>query len=243
MDDNREQRIQNALSFLKENPGTPLSKVATQFGIPNSTLWARASGIHVSRSKAHADEQYLSTAQEEALLYWTHFQGLAALPLDRDTVRNRAALIKGTPADPPSVNWFKRFLGRHSDRLSFKKASPLDAKRAKNFNRATVEAHLKGFEDMLKEFGIPWANVYNMDEKGIQLGGGRKGNRKKYLFSREQRNRFRIKSDNLELVTVIEAVSADGVALEPGFVLQKGALGNWFEIEGVGRYAILPCID
>ncbi|KAJ4486602.1 hypothetical protein C8J55DRAFT_424560 [Lentinula edodes] len=26
----------------------------------------------------------------------------------------------------------------------------------------------------LKDNNIPWENVYNMDEKGVQLGGGRK---------------------------------------------------------------------
>ncbi|KDQ11636.1 hypothetical protein BOTBODRAFT_114053, partial [Botryobasidium botryosum FD-172 SS1] len=82
-------------------------------------------------------------------------------------------------------------------------------------------------KDILEKFEIPWENVYNMDEKGIQLGGGRKGSPKKYLFSREQRHKYRLKSDDLELVTVIEAVCSDGTApIEPGFVMQGGNTGN-----------------
>jgi len=70
----------------------------------------------------------------------------------------------------------------------------------------------------MKENKIPWENVYNMDEKGIQLGGGRKGNGRKYFYSREDRGSYKIRSADLELVTVIESCCADGTAFMPGFV-------------------------
>ncbi|KDQ05531.1 hypothetical protein BOTBODRAFT_168457, partial [Botryobasidium botryosum FD-172 SS1] len=161
-----------------------------------------------------------------------------SIPLSRETVRAKAAKIRGD-GTVPSNSWFKRYVRRNSDTLVFKKPSGLDPKRAKGFNRPTVEAHLAEFETMLREFEIPWENVYNMDEKGIQLGGGRKGSQRKFLFSREQRERYKIKSDDLELVTVIEAVCADGMApIKPGFVLQGGDLGEWWAVPGVGSVAI-----
>jgi hypothetical protein len=34
----------------------------------------------------------------------------------------------------------------------------------------------------VEENKIPWRNIYNMD-KGIQMGGGRKGTHTKYFFA------------------------------------------------------------
>ncbi|KAJ7131322.1 hypothetical protein C8R44DRAFT_665097, partial [Mycena epipterygia] len=59
-----------------------------------------------------------------------------------------------------------------------------------------------------------------MDEKGIQLGGGRKNRGVKYILSRHARARYRPADSNLELVTVIECICADGSAMKPGFVFQ-----------------------
>jgi hypothetical protein len=62
-----------------------------------------------------------------------------------------------------------------------------------------------------------------MDEKGIQMGGGRGKRRRRYLYSMNQRNKHRIVSDNLELVTVLECISAAGAVVPPSFCLQNGA--------------------
>ena len=83
----------------------------------------------------------------------------------------------------PGRSWVKRFLARHPE-LKKCRGSGLDPKRAKNFNRTNVEAHFRQLEQLVKGKNIPWSNVYNMDEKGIQLGGGRKGFSTKYFFSR-----------------------------------------------------------
>src|SRR6267154_4700880 len=40
------------------------------------------------------------------------------------------------------------------------------------------------------------------------MGGGRKGDNSKFIFSKNNRERYRIHSDNLELVTIIERFSA-----------------------------------
>jgi hypothetical protein len=62
-----------------------------------------------------------------------------------------------------------------------------------------------------------------MDEKGIQFGGGRK-NAKKYfhISSMKRGNFYRVRSDNLELMTVIECVSPSGLTIPPSFILSDG---------------------
>ncbi|KAF9033590.1 hypothetical protein BJ165DRAFT_1324339, partial [Panaeolus papilionaceus] len=86
------------------------------------------------------------------------------------------------------------------------------------FNRHTVGKHFDELTAFLKEHDIPWENIYNMDEKGIQLGGGRKGDGQKFFYSREERAAFALRSSNMELVTVIESCCADGTAPLPGFI-------------------------
>lgn len=40
----------------------------------------------------------------------------------------------------------------------------------------------------------------------------------------------------------MEAISADGSAVPPGFVLLKGETGEWWTVPGVGWYVGLFCI-
>jgi len=63
-----------------------------------------------------------------------------------------------------------------------------------------------------------------MDEKGCQFGGGRTNNQTHFLFSADAKERYRIKSDNLELATVIECVSAAGDSLPPSVILKDGPI-------------------
>ena len=130
-----------------------------------------------------------------------------------------------------SKTWLRGFKARHP-KLALSRAAGLDPKRAHAFNRATVENYFKALQDILIQYGIKWRNVY-MDEKSIQLGGGSKGRRRKYFFDRRLRAKFRVRmrSANLQLVTIIECVCADGSAAPPGFVF--GGHGSfcpeWFE--------------
>ncbi|KAJ3983046.1 hypothetical protein F5890DRAFT_1398270, partial [Lentinula detonsa] len=87
------------------------------------------------------------------------------------------------------------------------------------FNFSTVQQHFKLLAATLEDNNIPWCNVYNMDEKGVQLGGGRKNSQEKYLFAQQDKMMYRMKSDNLQLITVIDCVCADGSAdIKPAFV-------------------------
>ena len=74
-----------------------------------------------------------------------------------------------------------------------------------------------------------------MDEKGIQLGGGRKLDNTRFLYARAQRNHVKLQSADLELVTTIECVGSDGSILKPGFIFcGKHTLHDgYFEEEGI----------
>jgi len=65
---------------------------------------------------------------------------------------------------------------------------------------------------------IPPENIYNMDEKGIQMGMGK---RTLVLVDCDQKNVQQLEDGNHELVTVIESVCADGSMLHPS-IIYKG---------------------
>ena len=63
------------------------------------------------------------------------------------------------------------------------------------------------------------------------MGGGRKGTCTKYYFSRDDKMKYKLQSDDHQLVTIIEAICADGTAeIGPGFVFSGATkFFEWFE--------------
>jgi hypothetical protein len=82
-------------------------------------------------------------------------------------------------------------------------------------------------------------NLHNFDEIGIQLGGGCKGTGELFFFAVQDRNKYKIKSDDLELVTILETVCADGTStVKPCFVFSGVKMcKEWFVEEDDILYA------
>jgi hypothetical protein len=85
----------------------------------------------------------------------------------------------------PSRNWVYLFL-EQNPQLVLRRPTGLDAVRASNFNPTVVRRHFCLLGNFLKKYNVPPENMYNMDEKGIQLGRGRKLDSTQYMFSRDQ---------------------------------------------------------
>ncbi len=98
--------------------------------------------------------------------------------------------------------------------------------RAKCFNEPTVQKHFRELRKIKERYNIRPENTYNIDEKGIQTGGGHTKSNKKFFFAANNNARYRLRSADLELVTVLETVSSTGKSLTPRFVFQKG---DWAE--------------
>ncbi|KAG1758507.1 hypothetical protein EDD22DRAFT_740700, partial [Suillus occidentalis] len=101
-----------------------------------------------------------------------------------------------------------------------------------SFNHTNVKHHFELLKKVVEEKEIPWENVYNMDEKGCQRGGGRKTSPEKYFVPWGRYLKYNAQSANLELVTVIESisVSAGGMSIAPGFVFSgKSYHKSWFQ--------------
>ena len=141
-------------------------------------------------------------------------------PWSHADLRTQAEAISGKNV---GRTWHRKFEKRHPE-LRAAKPAKLDPKRAKHFNETVISDFYDKWEGLdAKHGGIPPQHMWNWDEKGIQMGGGRKKSSKKYYFLKDQRHRYRIRSDNLELVTILECISAAGDVVPPSFCLQNGS--------------------
>ena len=72
------------------------------------------------------------------------------------------------------------------------------------------------YSELMEKYEIQPQNLYNMDEKGIQLGIGRQN--QAVLVDRDQKTVHSVQTGNRDLVTVIECICADGTAIHPSVV-------------------------
>ena len=234
-----EQKIQQALAYLTEELRTGkkanISHASRLFGCPFTTLRCRWNGDRRSLKEANEGKQLLSPSQEAAIVLWLEMLGDEGTPICKRIIKKRVEIIC---SKRPSKNWIYTFLQRNPS-IVLAKSSGLDYNRAKAFNRPVVERYLDELHRLVEKHDIPIENVYNMDEKGCQRGGGKKGTTRKYFYGRRLRAKYKHRSGNLELVTIIEAICADGTHLKPGFIFPGS--GNvcraWFEVDNEIRYS------
>jgi hypothetical protein len=181
---------------------------------------------------AYEPHRLLTDAQEKTLLEWMDRKAMQGQPVDISQLRSLAFDLSGRS---PGKNWCHRFIACHEE-LTKSKATGLDPTHGKTFNKPTILDYFGQLGEIEKKYGIiPPNQKWNMDEKGIQLGGGRKQGNRKFVFFKKRKTRFKIWSDNLELVTVIECVSAAGGVAPCTFILMDGPYPDICGITGVGK--------
>lgn len=121
-----------------------------------------------SFNKAHVQQQLLSPEAEKVLVDWIIFLSNTAHPLNRRSIQTRAEALCG---NKPGINWIYAFLKRWPE-ICLGRPSGLDPKRGQAFNRPVVGRHFHLLLEIVQKFDIPEENIYNMDEKGCQRGGG-----------------------------------------------------------------------
>lgn len=238
------QKTLNATCAYKDaHPSATYSAVAVQFGVPTSTLNDRHRKLHMPAREAHGHQQKIKPAEELAIVDWLEHLYDQGCPVDKRTVLDMVTVLTGNPT-PPNKKWVHRFCKRHDEEVWLGKPGGLDPKRAQAFNRATVDDHFSKLRDIIETHNIPWSHVYNMDEKGVQRGGGRRLQNIKYFVPRDRQPRYKLRSANLELVTIVECVCADGSNLQPGFIFQgKEYSRRWFEgVDPRITYVCFPLI-
>jgi hypothetical protein len=173
-----------------------------------------------TRYEAHIHKQLLMEAQEELLAKWVKIQGCRGIPITYASVAQCAGAISGKEVGEA---WPKQFCKRHPG-LKMKRTTGLESACAKALNQSAVNEFIEMIAEVIKEYGILPGNLYNMDEKGIQLGIGV---RITAMIDQDQKAIYSIEDGNRELVTVIETICADGSILHPSVIFQ----GLWWNLE------------
>ena len=103
------------------------------------------------------------------------------------------------------------------------KVSGLNPNWANNFNGWMITHYFLLHQELEDKYDrIPQEHQWNMDQKAIQLGGEEKNDGDKFIFTCHQKEPYKIGSNNLQLVTIIECVYVAGVAMPLSFILMDG---------------------
>lgn len=187
--------------------------------IPKSTLSDRGKGRHTSEKEAAARRQLLTPEQENVLLDWCVMHASLGEPWTPEDLRAQAGIISGKKV---GAEWHRKFEKRHPE-LDAYKATSLDPTLANHFNFGVVQDFFDKWEDLnVNHGGIPPEHIWNWDEKGVQMGGGQGKDSKKHYFLESSKHCYLMASDNLELVTILECISAARSVVPPSFCLQNG---------------------
>lgn len=200
------QAINNSGLNVRQQPNYSLRCAAEDFKISYSTLRDRWKGGR-ARKQAVEVNMALSLAQEHALANWTKAMGYRGMGWSPDMIMSAATTISGRLVTP---KWFRGFCKRHPD-VKLMRTRALESCRAQSLNFTQVMRFYDILEEVLVRLDIKEDRIYNMDEKGVQLGiGGQKG----VLVDAKQKTTYHIENGNREMVTCLECVCADRTAVQ-----------------------------
>ena len=123
----RDQRVVEAVQGKKSGKYKSYAEAARILGVPESTVYARASG-RPTRIQAHEHEQLLSEEEEKELARWIRQLTNASYPPKPYAVREMAEAIRTRRVigvndasiirvsyDAIGEQWVKRFMNRHPE--------------------------------------------------------------------------------------------------------------------------------
>ena len=234
-EDAKEAKMREVLTVIAKDPSTVinLKAIARDYDVPYDTLRRRYRNETKPRKLAHTHRQVLTPAQEEKIVDWSIFLSIQGRPVDKDTLSPK--LVELCPSwagtGGPSNHWWELFFKRHPE-IKLRKVSGIPPKRAQAFNFTAVNGLFDLINGIRKGSNIPWKLVLNPDEKGLQTGS-RKTDQKKCIIPFDAPNTIKLQSDNLRLVTIIECITAEGVAFDPAFIFPgEGHFEGWYDVEG-----------
>ena len=182
-DDSREARVKSAVKAVRTCT-LSFHDAAKQFDIPATTISNRLKGGKAP-SIAHESQQLLSNEQQKVVIEWLRWRDDNGNLMTHEQL---AALIFDLTEWRPGANWIRK--RSHADKIAERRARGLDPKRVQAFNEAVVTRHFELLESLIVRQSMPLENIYNEDEKGIQLGGGRKNLPLQYIFSKEDHDKY-----------------------------------------------------
>lgn len=221
--DDRERRIQLALSKLNAGQHASIGAAAAAHGVAKTTLYDRSKG-KVPKSEAQIAQQSLSPSAEMALADHIRRSAVNRFPLNpADVVELARKLACGSTGNSGTENighsWLTGFLVRHEEVKSCWSRC-LENARTRSTNAETIRQWFNRLVDVIQEYHITDDNMYNMDETGFIFG---QGGSQRVLVPDDINKHARFKSQpgNRDSASVIECIGGGGTVLPP-HVITKG---------------------
>ena len=164
---NQADRIAQALQSLENHQFRSRRQAAIHFRVPLSTLCHRANG-RPRRGEIDLSSQHLTNAQEEVVLQWIKDLQRQFMPPTYDQVRYIVTRLLHN-FRPLGKHWITRFKARHPE-LETSRARAIEIQRLQGTDPMLVQAFYQEVEYHKNEYHIERQDMYNMDEKGFQLG-------------------------------------------------------------------------
>ena len=224
-----ESTIAKAIEEYKSGSKTSIRQAAESQGLAYSTLYGRLKG-RLPRRKAHELDQTLGEAEERAIVRQIEDMDRRGFPMRVDHVREMGLRLlserEGQSREKVYLgkHWVSRFLDRNPH-LTSKFSTQVQKQRIVSSNPKILKQSFEVLGPLIKKNSIQPHNIYNMDEKGLQMG---KSARVKVICVRGRKSPPLMKDGNRELITAIETIAADGSFLPPMIIYKgQGQLAQW----------------
>ena len=178
----------------------------------------------------------LNLAQELALCQYLDTLDKVGISTRRRMLINCAnSILQASHPDstsPPTVSrqWAGRFLKRHREYTVIRQKT-IDIDRKIAHDPETIQKWYTKFWNAIQQYGILPGDTYNMDETGFRTGIGRD----QWIITRDLKRISYIASSTIrDLISAIEAVSADGEVL-PAMLILAGIVHQeaWYRETGL----------
>jgi hypothetical protein len=231
--------IQEAIAEIESRePGAQFSypQIAKKYNINRCTLARR----HQGRQEAYGLRNLSIHPQHEAeLVKYIQTLSQRRLAPTRSMIRRFASSLAGKEV---SETWVSRFLRRHPTELISAYSKAMSKKRHKADSGAKYSLYFELLQGNIDEYDIQPSHIFNMDEKGFQLG---RVGRTKRVFDKalytQKGVRQALEDGSSEWITVLACIGSDGLALSPSLIF-KGANGvvqsSWVDAIEAGKHSI-----
>jgi hypothetical protein len=199
---------------------------ARRHKVPELTLRYRLLG-RPPIDQRQSELNRLSSREEEVLVKWVSDQQRHLVAPNMDSMRNIVTAILEAKGDfePLGQHWITRFRQRHSE-LGAGRSRAMDLDRLTSLTPEIIDGFFTSVEWYMKEYTIPWKHVYNMDQKGFQMGHIRGTF---VIFSKEVGPPQAPSTSTTNWVLIIEYIDAAGGNLPPMVIhIGKAPQRGWF---------------
>jgi hypothetical protein len=215
-------RIQEAIEEIESRePGDDFSynKIAAKYNIDRRTLARRHQGLTRPRDVSHLS---LHPQHEVELVQYIKTLTERRLPPTRTMIQQFASQLAGKEV---SKSWVTRFLHRHLNYLISRHSKGMSKLRHKADLGAKYSLYFKLLHEKIEEYNLMPTHIFNMDEKGFQLGrvGRTKRVFDKVLYTQKGVTQA-LEDGSSEWITVLACICSDGSVLSPSLIF-KGANG------------------